>query len=296
MNLYVPSEYIENIHRLALGIHPLDPVLERGVQHRVRIDIEHQTPHSQSHHKVPYYQPQIRGRLPMVLSKHESGRYTLLFYPGIKNEIAIRIFDYRRHYVPRRLSLPIPTLDDVIDLEADEVADYYTDRIREPVVFPGAAYDVCSRSTGLRGRVMRDGEPMRWAVVEARLPPSGGGGVGQLVGRGRGDDRGEFLLLITSDATPEGEIDVSGEVDIVVSIAGPVVIPAPGDPGIPEVDPFWDIPLETVPPMGDPANVLNGVFLPPDYQFSDSAQRTIRFQLGRIMTGVEVDDFVFSLP
>lgn len=295
MNLYVPSEYIENIHRLALGIHPRDPVLNRGVQHRVRVDIEHQTPHAQSQHNEPYYQPQIRGRLPVVLSRNGSGRYTLLFYPGIKDQIIIRIFDYRRHYIPRRLSLPIPTLEDVINLEASEVADYYSDRIREPVIFSGAAYDVCSRSTGLRGRVVRDDEPMRWAVIEARLVLPDGG-TGQLVGRARGDDRGEFLLIITSDATPEGEIDVSGQVEIEVSIAGPEDIPEPATPDIPQVDPFWDIPLETIPSIGDAGSVLRGEVLPPDYQFSDSTRRKIKFRLGRILTGVEVDDFDFSLP
>ncbi|MCK4707275.1 MAG: hypothetical protein KAU21_01565, partial [Gammaproteobacteria bacterium] len=96
MNLYVNSEYIENIQRLALGIMPIDPIIGRATMLRVRAEIEHQSPHFSLNHKATYYQAQRRGKLPAVLNRHRAGRYTLLYYPTIKEEIIVRLYDYQR--------------------------------------------------------------------------------------------------------------------------------------------------------------------------------------------------------
>ena len=291
MSQYVASEYLENTHRLALAVHPLDFVLERGLMHPVRVDIERGLPHRTKRRGAAYCRPQRRDLDPDALCRHDSGRFTLLFYNGIPAAIDLRLYDHHRYYVPRRLHVPLRTLAQVLQTETDEALDYLFGRVRRPVLFPGAAYDVGRTITGLRGRVMRGGAPMRWCVVEARLPVSGA-----VVGRARGDDRGEFVLVIAPNAAPEGDLDVSGRIEIEVSVAGPPAPPVPLPEELPGLDGLWDLPLEEVPEPGDPDDVSTGVTLPPDYVFAPSALRNVEFELGRMLTGRDIEDFEFSLP
>ncbi|MGR9117362.1 MAG: hypothetical protein ACU85E_16525 [Gammaproteobacteria bacterium] len=291
MNSFIATEYIENIHRLALGIHPFDPIRESGLLHHVRVDIERGLPHIERDRRAPFCRPQTLGKAPDGLCRHNSGRYTLLYYSGINDVTDLRLYDYGRYYVPRRLRIPLLSLEDVLNIEQNEFHDYYTGRVHRPALFPGAAYDISARATGLRGRVLRDGEPMRWAVVAARLP-----GSGTVVGRARGDDRGEFLLLLSPTSTPAGDLDASGTVQVEVIIAGPNVVPTPDTPELPSQDNLWDLPLEQLPAPDMPDDVSSGEVLPPGYVVSTTATRNIDFLLGRMMTGVDVADFVFTLP
>jgi hypothetical protein len=61
-------------------------------------------------------------------------------------------------------------------------------------LWPGVAATLPSGTTALRGRVVRAGEPARWTRLTAFDPG------GQVVGRAHGDDRGEFLLVVTDQA------------------------------------------------------------------------------------------------
>lgn len=291
MNQIVAAEYVENIQRLALGIEPIDFVRESDLWHPVRVDIERGLPHRAKGVHAPYCRPQIPGLAPDRLCRHGSGRFSLLYYEGISSQIDIRFYDHYRYYVPRRLRVPLQSIETVLDIEANEDRDYLIGRVRRPVLFPGAAYDIGNTITGLRGRVMRDGEPMRWSIVEARLPVSD-----TLVGRARGDDRGEFLLLLAPTAAPEGDLDASGLIEVEVAIAGPETVPTPDSPDVPAQDLYWDLPLEELPLPGDPDPISPGIDLPTGYVMAPSAERSVQFQLGRIMTGREVDDFVFTLP
>src|SRR5205085_5759924 len=150
------------------------------------------------------------------------------------------IFDNARRFVPGGMSIPVLT-------RVQAELSPYTGRFRRPFLFPGAAYDVSDRATGLRGRVVRGGLQMRWSRVEATLP-----GSGVLVGRGHGDDRGEFLLLISSAAIPVG--DLVNPLSINVTVFAPAAVPAPATPELPSLDPLWDLPLETAstPGAADP--------------------------------------------
>jgi hypothetical protein len=259
--------------------------------HHIHIDIEKQSPHHANYPKDAYCAAQTKGKVPDMFCRHHSGRFSLLYYPGIKEEITVRLYDANRHYIPRRLQIPLVTLEDVMDIESSEETDYLRGRVREPVLFPAAAYDICTRSTGLRASVTRNGKPMRWAVIEARLTTND-----TLVGRARGDDRGEFLLLISADASPEGELDSSGLISVNITIAGPETIPVPDEPMLPQQDWLWDLPIENIPSPGDPDNVSNGEQLPSGYAISPSATREVDLQIGRILTGVSEDAFDFTLP
>ena len=218
-----------------------------------------------------------------------SGRYSLSYFPDIKPQIDLRVYDYDRYYIPRRLRIPLRTLAEVINIENNEVPDYLNGRIRHLTMFPGAAYHSSAQVTGLRGRVVRDGEPMRWAYVSARLPLTG-----NVIARTRGDDRGEFLLILPPEAAPAS--DLTAQLDIDVSIAGPASVPVPGSAGLPEQDPWWDLPIEELPPIGAVDEVSNGSSVPLGYVTALSTLRTIQFSVGRLLTGRDEVDFEFALP
>jgi len=181
------------------------------------------------------------------------------------------------------------TLQEVLSIEENEQSDYFSGRIRKVVMFPGASYQFNSMATGLRGRVLRNGEPMRWAYIEATDPVSE-----DLIIRTRGDDRGEFLLALPPHAARAG--DLNATYDIRISIAGPSVVPVSDTPELQGLDNYWDLPIEELPPAGMPDNVASGESIPDDYVISPSAVRIVTFQVGRILTGREEADFEFSLP
>ena len=276
MNSITPENYSENIHRLAVGFEPVDPLRGTSIAHPIRIDVEN--PVGRRGKKEPYRHNNHPGSLLPVISRYDSSRHALFYHPNLGEHIDIVLFDHFRRIVPRRLRIPIVTL---AQLEAAP----FTRRIRRPWLFPGAAYDVIERTTALRGRVMRDGEPMRWVRVEARVSQDD-----TLVGRAHGDDRGEFLLVIE----PHTFAGLTDPLNLNVTIAGPTVAPTPDTPQQPTEDAFWDLPLETV-PAGDPDTVSNGETLPTGYAVLASATQTISFQLGRIVSRAHgIQDFVFS--
>lgn len=281
------SAYMDNTTRLALGLDLVDAAREMELVYPVRVDVEYGLPHSPpSPAKVSHRFTQVRGKLPVALNRHTSGRYSLIYQPSLKTEIDLRIYEYERRYVPRRLQAPLMTLDDVLALEIAEPKDYYSGRVRQPVLFPGAAYPMRGKTTGLVGRVLRDDESMRWTHVEARMEG------GQLVGLTRGDDRGEFLLIIESLAASAS--DLSAEINITVTVFGPAAAPIAASADLAAQDDLWDLPLEILPAIGDPDSVSTGVTPPTGYVAGASA--TIAFKIGRMLTGVEVDDFVFTPP
>ena len=104
--------------------------------------------------------------------------------------------------VPRRLRVPLVSLgapENVSVLDALPVGQ----RSRTPSLYPGAAYDVSDRVTGLRGRVVRQ---RSWSVrpgacrcggrASRRDCPTGG----PPVAWAHGDQHGEFLLVLPPEA------------------------------------------------------------------------------------------------
>lgn len=284
MNSYVAGKYLEKIHRLALGVEFIDPIRDRGLMHPVRVDIEREIPHAMKRPAAPYCCLQSTGLAPSSLCRHPSGRYALLYYPGIGTHITLRIYDHSRYYVPRRLQVSLLTLK---QLEEQETPNYLL-RQRRPVLFPGAAYDLCGTATGLRGRVLREEQPMRWAFIDARLPDTN-----SLVGRARSDDRGEFLLLLFPGAAPAS--DLTRMIQIRISVSGPTMAPVPDSGDIPGRDFLWDLPLEVLSDPGLNDDVALGNALPADYVTMPNT-RLVDFEIGRMATGIEVAPFEFVLP
>jgi hypothetical protein len=277
MNSFVPDSYLENLRHLAMGFEPVDALRRTRIAHPIRIDIEH--PRRRSGRREPYRHVIHPGSPRPVISRYDSCRHVLLYHPALGNQITVVLFDHERQFVPRRMQIPIEVL-------ARAEAAPFDHRLQRPVLFPGAAYDIIERSTGLRGRVTRDGNPMRWARVEAQVP-----GTGAVVGRAHGDDRGEFLLVIASHTFG----GLSDPFDLRVVIAGPGVQPTPDTPQQPAENRFWDLPREVVPAAGAPDPVSSGQRLPTDYVEPVSSTRMVPFQLGRIISRIHgVEDFVFS--
>jgi hypothetical protein len=277
MNEFLPSRYVEVIHRLGLGIEPIDAQGSRRLGHelQVRDDKAH-----------------LGSSRPPV-ERHASNLYALRYQEGVTTPIDLRFFDSterfytpeydRRRIVPRRLRIPILSLADV---ETEEQVDKksFTRRIRRPVFFPGATYASDSTATSLRGRVMRNGKPLRWARVVATLA-----GEAVLAGRAQGDDRGEFLLIINSQVTAGSALP--NPLNIEVSVFGPATTPIPNPASLPEIDPLWDLPLESLAAPGTSVDqVASGEQLPPDY--TANATRVVEFTLGRCLSNVP--DFVIT--
>lgn len=258
MNKLLAARFVERIHRLALGLEPFDAARAQRVTHPVAMRLE--GPH--------------RDRLPAI-ERHDSGLHALRYRPGLGTHAMVRLLDPARRFVPRRLRIPLPDF-------AAEPDPPLPQRNRRLALFPGAAYDVAETATGLRGRVQRGPAPQRWARVTATLP-----GTSLVVGRAHGDDRGEFLLLLASEALPVGELN--GSIDVNVTVSAPAVPPVPPTPETPAQDPFWDLPLELVPAALLPDDVSPGTALPTDY----TAETTVAVILvpGRIISS-QVATFV----
>jgi hypothetical protein len=255
-NVFVPAPYVERVIRLALGFEPLDAVLGGRLTHPVRMEAEGNPP---------------RARI----DRHVSCLHVLLYQPSLAEEVVVRIVPSGHRYAPRRLRIPLLTAE-----ELEDQSRPYTDRVRRPALFPGAAYDANGKSTGLRGRVIRDGGPMRWARIEARVN-------GTLIGRAHGDSRGEFFLLLASPPAPAPDLDDPFPVQ--VSVFGPADFPVPAPPGLPSGDELWYLPVEELAAPGDPDPTAAGETLPDGYE--EGPSRVVPFRLGRVLSGV--DDFEY---
>ena len=267
MNEFLPRQFIERIERLLLGIEPIDALRGGRVAHPIDLVLDGvpYQPSDRSRHDV-FGLPDPIGLLRKI-PRHNSCRHALLYTPGAKSPITIRMYDRLRRFVPRRISYPIP---------ADINTASPPSRMRRPALFPGAAYDVSDRATGMRGRVTWNKSttnevPARWTRVEASIG-------GQVVGRAHGDDRGEFLLMLQSEAGGLG--DLPSPLVAQVTVFGPS---APAS--IPSDDPLGDLPLEAL--AADPDDVSSGTKLPPGYAATAQSSRPVTFQVGELVASEE---------
>jgi hypothetical protein len=286
VNEFAPDVYTELVHRLAVGFEPVDPLPGSRLLHAVRVEPEGLLPwhpldpeecrRAGSPRRIWRRAPaghDLRcspDPVPRV-DRHGSGLHALLVQPGLAESLDLRLYDTNRSYVPRRFRLDLDVLP----------------QVRRPALFPGSAYDLSPRKTGLRGRVTSDGEPLRWVRVEARLP-----GPDVLVGRAHGDDRGEFLLLLAPEAAPFA--DLADPLEIRVSVFGSVPPPVPDSPTLPDQDAYRDLPLETLAPPAENDPVAAGEVLPTGYASTPSSVLTVPFRLGRIISRIDgLLDFEF---
>ena len=150
MNEVLAERFVEKIERLVLGIEPTDALRASRVAHPIDLVLD----------GVPYPpgamssedlagMPDPIGTLGAI-PRHNSCRHALIFKPGIKSPIAIRMYDRLRRFVPRRISYPIP-------------ANIKCRRRRRACggrrCFPARRMRSARRVTGLRGRVTWNQSP-----------------------------------------------------------------------------------------------------------------------------------------
>jgi hypothetical protein len=258
VNTFLAARFAESVRRLALGLEPIDVYRGGRIAHALDVRVEG-----------------LPARSAELLSRHSSCLHVLLFGPDVEAPVDVRLLDETRRYVPRRIRFAIVEADDVLAAEEAGAPVPAASRTWRPALFPGAAYDVSRRATGIRGRVLRGGEPLRWARVEARLP-----GGGALLGRAHGDDRGEFLLLLGVNPTNLG--DLVSPLAIEVVVRAPAAAPVPATPDQPALDPYWDLPLEVAAAPGAVDPVSTGETLPAGYAAGVVETRPVDVPLGRI--------------
>ncbi len=303
MNRFVAGTYDEFAQRLALGVELVDAERGTRVAHPVSVAFDG-VPYPLPAYRDPYrfggYE--IADVLPRV-DRHNSCLHALVYRKGLyrpptppadRSFVRLRFLSPQRRHVPRRVAFelldpaPIAAADEANPAAGDPALLGRT-RIRRVSLFPGATYDVSGSVTGLRGRCRRaaDGAPVRWVRVEAFTHDAIGGRVA-LVGRGQGDDRGEFLLLVRPEASGPGPLDLTNGVSLVIDVYAP-----PVPPGVPQsvrvADPLWDLPVETATGQGPTDPVSRGEAIPAG---STRISRTESFALGRCMTS-QVAPFTF---
>jgi hypothetical protein len=263
MNELLASRYSEVVHRLAAGIEPIDAIGGGRAGTTARVSLEY--PHA------------LAGARPLA---HAGGRWSIRYVPKLPDHVDIRIEDAARHFVPRRLRLPIV---DEATVRAHETAGdviLASQRTWRPALFPGAAYPVAASATGIRGRVHRLGGAARWARVEASVG-------GEVLWRAHGDDRGEFLLVVGPNPHAAAELPEVLTITLAVFAALPPAVPPAAGPD----DPLWDLPLQTVMPPGPDDAVSSGVTLPPGFDAATFSGE-VNLVPGRITTGLAPFDLV----
>ena len=285
----LPSRYVSRVERLLLGIQPMDSIRGQPLQHRVDIAIEPRKPltdpltdlQQRMLRAVADSRRPLSDRWPRAI-RHDSGRHVVVYTTTSGLSLDIRVLDRSERFVPRRLRIPLADLGSPESLQTlDELPPGR--RSRFPALFPGAAYDVTERATGLRGRVViSDGGtpakriPVRWPRVEVRRTTGGAP-----LAWAHGDQHGEFLLVLPPEAIAMPAVEIPRTLELTVTAFGRRAIPANAPPVlVRKADPYWDIPLEelgatTVAPNIDATSL--GRAIPADYDGSDSQNITFTY-------------------
>lgn len=258
-------------HRLALGVEALDAGTRALVGSGLTAVRE--TP---------------RGQL--ALDSDNTGRFKLRHGPDVGDSVVLRLDDPNRRYVPRRFSVPLWTLAEVLPIDQDPPTGPYipvASRLLRPWLLPGSAYRATRGTTAIRGRVVRDGgQPARWARVNAL------GSKGELLGWTHCDDRGEFLLLISTTGALPPPAPNTLDVDLVVTAPATATTPDPADR-------LADLVAEAVTRSSAPPtpsdldnDLLRGLAVPPGYRGSTTPRPHLTVSVGEMLAVAQ--DVVFT--
>ncbi len=291
------SAYQSQIHQLAIGFEPIDQLRRQRTVQPVLMEVE--SPIGRRHQPNKGYNDisYAADTVPRI-GRGEYGTHRMLYLKrhSMPDEMVVRIVDDQRHFAPRRFRLSVPE-----QVNQNEEQKPLVSRKQTPLLLPGAAYNFSRKSTGLRGRVLRDGQPMRWAWIDAYLLINTGTDESPVfarqgkIGRAISDDRGEFLLILnTIPVSATGVADLTDPLWVNVVVNGPTPAPA----SVSSDDQYWDLPVEEFPAAGQPDPATNENYVPVGYAADVSAQgnKNVPFRIGEVLTGSDVDDFVCNLP
>lgn len=303
-----PVTHTVLMHRLALGVETVDAVTGRAVGTAIRVGRE--VPNQPSR-RGQDLDPMLR-RTDQPLEASGTGRYRLRHelrrspvprpgdgVPRAPAPVVVRIDDPWRRFVPRRLAVPLWTLAEVEGAEAAGRHIPVRSRLLRPWLLPGSAYVLPGGATGLRGRVRDAAGPLPWARVEARIEVRQAGEM--TVGRAHGDERGEFLLVVTT--LGDDDWSLPSEIALRIIAFGPAPVPPPAALSASESDDegrLAGLPAEPVPrtaddPPPDEADLdtalMRGETLPPGYRES-STDRSVTVPVGGMRS--EPTPFLFN--
>ncbi|MFI9386618.1 hypothetical protein [Kutzneria sp. NPDC052558] len=258
-------------HRLALGVEALDATTRTLAGSGLTAVRE--TPRGQ-----------------VALDSDDNGRFKLRHGPGVGTNVVLRLDDPNRRFVPRRFSIPLWTLAEVLPVDQDPPTGPYipvASRLLRPWLLPGSAYRATRGSTALRGRVVRDGgRPARWARLNAL------GAKGELLGWTHCDDRGEFFLLIGSAGALPPPAPDTLDVDLVVTAPATATTPDPADR-------LTDLVVEAAPRSPAPPSpsdldndLVRGLAIPPGYRASTAPRPHLTVPVGEVLAVAR--DVVFT--
>jgi hypothetical protein len=265
VNEVLSSRWDERIQRLGLGIEPRDAVRECRIGFPVEVRRDGApipVPRRLRPRRVAPWEPLDARK---GLRRRRSCRFAVMAGEDAPDPLPLRLLDATQRFVPRRLAFAVAP-----------------GRVCRPALFPGAAYDVPSGAMGLRGRVRRGADPVRWARVEATRT-----GDHRVVGRAHADAWGEFVLLLGPGTATGAALALP--LSVRVTAYGPDTAPVPEEEDA--ADPFWDLPLETVPLAEDDGEaVLSGRTLPDGYVARIGSSTVLEFRLD----GLQSVEFDFS--
>jgi hypothetical protein len=294
MNVLLASRFVEGFTRLLLGVQPIDALRRQRLGQTIRLVVEPKPfPDPLTPDQQRWLQARIDSGIPLHdswkrVTRHASCRFAVVYeadrgWPSID----LRMLDGAERFSPRRLRIPMVNLgnpEDLTVLDALPVGQ----RSRFPALYPGAAYDVSERATGLRGRVVvSDGDnppkrvPVRWPRVEARRV-----GVQDPIAWAHGDRHGEFLLILPPESISPPAVQLPNALTLRVTAYGRRTPPASPPPVlVRRADPFWDVPVEQLAAPGvspDTDLVSQGRAIPGDYD--GSVMQSVTFTYSQIIS------------
>lgn len=258
------------LHRLLLAIECVDAVLRRRSDAAVRIGRELAAPLLPAGYDPDWPCLELTGTAP--------GRAVIRFdhRTPVHTDLVIRIIDPTRRFVARRLRVPPWQLTEIVAAEQNPPVVPAGSRLLRPWLSPGAGYRTPRAVTSIRGRVTRNGEPVRWARVTAMGPGN------QPVGWAHADERGEFLLVIDGTGTLPPPAPNDLPVDLLVVAPDPAQLPA-----VPGPDRYADLVVEALARSTNPpgpqdldSDVLRGRAMPPGYLASTAVVPTLSVPVG----------------
>jgi hypothetical protein len=274
----VPAGRADVLHRLALAVQPRDAVTAGPLPAGIRVGLE--TPRARTHPR--------RGRPPFPAVPLEGAAVFVLRHGHRERKtVTLRVDDPARRWLPRRFTVPLWTVREVEEVDANPGRPGgpipAESRLLRPWLLPGPAFAVVKGATGLRLRVTRESVPVRWARVEAF------GAGGHRIGWAHGDEHGEALLLISGTGAVPPPAPARFDVALRFHVPARRAEPDPADP-------LADLALERVtrssaPPVaGDLDNdLLRGITAPPGYLTADQDVVTA-------LTIGEVTPFGYDVP
>jgi hypothetical protein len=255
------------LHRLALAVEVLDAVNRRAA---FGVRVGREAPRTAA---LP---PRGDG----------SGRLVLRHDARLPDVVRVRIDDPTRRWVPRRLDVPLWTLEEVRAADQEPPGAFVPAgyRLVRPWLKPGAGYPCPHGTTGVRFGVRRGRDRVAWPRIEVfdsgALP----------AGWAHGDERGEVLLLIAPPPAPPPTFPVVVRVhepDRAWRDPRPAAEPSPLDP-LRDLhpEPLARAPVPPAPPdLDGPA--ARGDAPPPGYL--RRTDHLLTCTVGRIVAAADLD-------